>query len=145
MAPEGSVSTRFWSRYLAAPAIASAGSYTFATPSPSSSVATPLTAWLAGWIGAPPQVLPDAPSMPICIGPAAPKPFCPLRTPGRVVRPLSLSTVPMPARIGHGTPVCCPTCLYQCRKSAGIDRAFSLAAGCPVVPVCWPEHPLLAA
>ena len=42
-------------------------------PSPSSSVATPLTFSVAGWTGAPPQVLPAAPPMPICIGPAAPK------------------------------------------------------------------------
>ena len=65
---------------------------------PSSSVATPLTTWLAGWTGRPPQVLPDAPPMPICIGPAAPKPFWPLCTPGRVDCPLLLSTVPMPGQ-----------------------------------------------
>ena len=53
--------------------------------------------------------------MPICIGPAAPKAFDPLCTPGSVVWPLSLSTVPIPARIVHGTPYCCPTLLYQYR------------------------------
>ncbi len=73
-------------------------------PSPFSSVATPRTTWLAAWTGAPPQVFPDAPSMPICIGPAAPKPFWPLCTPGSVVWPLLLSTVPMPASSVHGTP-----------------------------------------
>ena len=75
----------------------------------------PLTTWLAGWTGAPPQVLPAAPPIPICIGPAAPNAFDPLRTPGKVDWPLSLSTVPMPARMVHGTPYCCPTCLYQYR------------------------------
>src|SRR6266702_4931188 len=90
MADEGLFCTPNSSRYLAAPAIASGGSYTFAVPSPFSSVATPATTWLAGWVGAPPHVLPDAPWMPICIGPAAPKPFWPLRTPGRVVWPLLL-------------------------------------------------------
>src|SRR5690349_14953945 len=124
MAADGLAWTLAWSRYLAAPAIASAGSYTFAIPSPSSSVATLATTWLAGWIGVPPQVLPDAPSMPICIGPAAPKPFWPLCTPGRVVWPLLLSTVPMPARIVHGTPYCWPTFLYQNRKLDGIDLAL---------------------
>ena len=53
--------------------------------------------------------------MPICIGPAAPNPFWPLCTPGSVVWPLLLSTVPIPARIVHGTPYCCPTFLYQNR------------------------------
>src|SRR5947207_2849771 len=61
MAADGLDCTPNSSRYLAAPAIASGGSYTFATPSPFSSVATPATAWLAWWIGAPPHVLPDAP------------------------------------------------------------------------------------
>src|ERR1700736_1410311 len=129
MAAEGLDCTPNSRRYLAAPAIASGGAYTFAGPSPFSSVATPATAWLAAWIGAPPQVLPDAPWMPICIGPAAPKPFWPLRTPGRVVWPLLLSTVPMPARSVHGTPYCCPTFLYQNRKFDGIDLALA-PAGC---------------
>src|SRR5436309_2179221 len=145
MAADGLAWTLALSRYLAAPAIASGGSYTFAVPSPFSSVATPATAWLAAWIGAPPQVLPDAPSMPICIGPAAPKPFWPLRTPGRLVWPLLLSTVPMPARIVHGTPYCCPTFLYQDRKFDGIDLALAPAGGCPAMPVCCPEQPALAA
>ena len=98
-------------RYLAAPAIASAGSYTLAIPSPSSSVATPLTTSDAGWTGAPPHTLPDAPPMPICIGPAAPKALETLAwvTPGSVVRPSSLSTFPMPARTVHGTLYCRPT------------------------------------
>ena len=113
MAADGLVVTWNSSRYLAAPAIASAGSYTLALGPPSSSVATPLTASLAGWTGSPPHTLPAAPPMPICIGPAAPKAFDPLCTPGRVVWPLSLSTVPIPARIVQGTPYCCPTCLYQ--------------------------------
>src|ERR1044072_143225 len=65
--------------------------------------------------------------MPICIGPAAPKPFWPLCTPGRLVWPLLLSTVPMPARIVHGTPYCCPTFLYQNRKFDGIDLALGPA------------------
>ena len=94
---------------MAAPAIASAGSYTLATPSPSSSVATPFTTSDAGWIAAPPHWLPDAPSMPICIGPAAPNELEPLLTPGSVVRPSLLSTFPMPARIVHGTLYCWPT------------------------------------
>ena len=96
---------------MAAPAIASAGSYTLAIPSPSSSVATPFTTWDAGWTGAPPHELPDAPLMPICIGPAAPKALETLAwvTPGSVVRPSSLSTFPMPARIVHGTLYCRPT------------------------------------
>src|SRR6185312_6522848 len=130
MAADGLAWTLALIRYLAAPAIASGGSYTFATPSPFSSVATPATAWLAEWIGAPPQVLPDAPSMPICIGPAAPKPFWPLRTPGRVV---------------HGTPYCCPTFLYQNRKFDGMPLALAPAGGCPAVPVCCPEQPAVAA
>src|SRR6185295_19380182 len=123
MAADGLAWTLALIRYLAAPAIASGGSYTFATPSPFSSVATPATTWPAGWIGAPPQLLPDAPSMPICIGPA----------------------VPMPARIVHGTPNCCPTFLYQNRKFDGIDLALGPAGGCPAVPVCCPEQPALAA
>src|SRR6185369_1613035 len=143
MAADGLAWTLAWIRYLAAPAIASGGSYTFAVPSPFSSVATPATTWLAGWTGAPPQLLPDAPSMPICIGPAAPKPFWPLRTPGRVVWPLLLSTVPMPARIVHGTPYCCPTFLYQNRKFDGMPLALAPAGGCPAVPVCCPEQPAL--
>src|SRR6266566_3200472 len=113
MAADGLDCTPNSSRYLAAPAIASGGSYTFATPSPFSSVATPATAWLAWWIGAPPQVL--------------------------------LSTVPMPARIVHGTPYCCPTFLYQDRKFDGIDLALAPAGGCPAVPVCCPEQPAVAA
>jgi hypothetical protein len=48
------------------------------------------------------HVLVDAPRTPICIGPAAPKGFVPLCTPGRVLWPLSLSSVPMPARTVHG-------------------------------------------
>src|SRR5712691_3053709 len=115
MAADGLDCTPNSSRYLAAPAIASGGSYTLAIPLPSSAVATPRTTWLAGWIGAPPQVLPDAPSMPICIGPAAPNPFWPLCTPGRVVCPLSLSSVPMPARIVHGMLYCWPAFLYHVR------------------------------
>src|SRR5215472_13444709 len=51
--------------------MASAGSYTLAVPSPLASVATPFTRSDAGCTGAPPQVLPAAPPMPICIGPAA--------------------------------------------------------------------------
>src|ERR1017187_6366556 len=69
-------------RYFSAPAMASAGSYTLATPSPLASVATPATASDAGWTGAPPQVLPAAPPLPICIRPAAPNPFDPLCPPG---------------------------------------------------------------
>ena len=42
--------------------------------------------------------------MPICIGPAAPNAFDPLCTPGRVVRPSSDSTSPMPASTTQGTP-----------------------------------------
>src|SRR6476646_5676762 len=145
MAADGLAWTSALIRYLAAPAIASGGSYTLAVPSPFSSVATPATTWLAGWTGAPPQLLPDAPSMPICIGPAAPKPFWPPRTPGKVVWPFLLSTVPMPARIVHGTPYCCPTFLYQNRKFDGIDLALGPAGGCPAVPVCCPEQPALAA
>src|ERR1700761_2544666 len=145
MAADGLAWTLALIRYLAAPAIASGGSYTFATPSPFSSVATPDPPWPAGWIGAPPQLLPDAPSMPICIGPAAPKPFWPLCTPGRPVWPLLLSTVPMPARIVHGTPNCCPTFLYQNRKFDGIDLALGPAGGCPAVPVFCPEQPAVAA
>src|SRR5256884_5225501 len=141
MADEGLFCTPNSSRYLAAPAIASGGSYTFAVPSPFSSVATPATTWLAGWVGAPPHVLPDAPWMPICIGPAAPKPFWPLRTPGRVVWPLLLSTVPMPARIVHGTPYCCPTFLYQNRKFDGIDLALALTGGWPAGPGRRPGQP----
>src|SRR5579859_6420411 len=113
MAADGLVVTWNSSRYFAAPAIASAGSYTLALGPPSSSVATPLTTSLAGWTGRPPHTLPAAPPMPICIGPAAPKAFDPLCTPGRRVWPLSLSTVPIPDRIVQGTPYCCPTCLYQ--------------------------------
>src|ERR1700760_3553249 len=145
MAPDGSVWTWNSSRYLAAPAIASAGSYTLAVPLPSSSVATPVTTWLAGWMAVPPHTSPAAPPMPICIGPAAPNALAPLCTPGKVVGPLALSTVPMPARIVHGTPYCWPTFLYQNRKSDGIDLAFAPAGGCPAVPVCWPEQPALAA
>ena len=59
--------------------------------------------------GRPPHELPDAPRMPICIGPAAPNALEPLVTPGSVVRPSSLSTFPMPARIVHGTLYCRPT------------------------------------
>jgi hypothetical protein len=94
--------------------MASAGSYTLSTPSPSSSVPTP-TFSLAGWIAVPPQVLPDAPPMPICIGPAAPNPFCPECTPGMLDWPSSLSTLPMPARMTQGTPYCCPTFLNSAR------------------------------
>src|ERR1700749_3546915 len=96
-------------RYLAAPAIASAGSYTLSTPSASSSVATPGTTRDALWMAAPPHELVDAPPMPICIGPAAPNELDALFTPGSVVRPSSLSTFPMPARIVHGTLYCRPT------------------------------------
>ncbi|MGH3153370.1 MAG: hypothetical protein ACRDOB_21930 [Streptosporangiaceae bacterium] len=78
-------------------------------------MATPLTTSLAGCTGRPPHTFPAWPVMPICIGPAAPNPFCPLCTPGRLVWPLSLSTVPMPARMVHGTPYCWPTFLYQNR------------------------------
>ncbi len=115
MAPLGLLSTPLRSRYLAAPAMASAGSYTLAVPSPLASVATPLTTSEAGWTGAPPQVFPDAPSMPICIGPAAPNPFCPECTPGRFDWPSLLSTLPMPARITQGTPYCWPVCLNRAR------------------------------
>src|ERR1700726_1835257 len=117
MAADGLVWTPNSSRYLAAPAIASArgGLCPLAFGPPPWSVATPLTTSPAGWTGAPPQTLPAAPPMPICIGPAAPNALDPLCTPGRVVWPLSLSTVPIPARIGHGTPYCCPTFLYQDR------------------------------
>ena len=59
--------------------------------------------------------LPAAPSMPICIGPAAPNALAPLVTPGSVVRPWSLSTFPMPARTVHGTPYCSPTLRYHVR------------------------------
>ena len=104
MAPLGLVSTPCSSRYFAAPPIASAGSYTLATPSPLPSVATPPGCAPAGWIGAPPQVFPAAPPMPICIGPAAPNAFAPLCTPGRVDRPSLDSTSPIPARSVHGTP-----------------------------------------
>jgi hypothetical protein len=79
------------------------------------SVATPLTLSLAGWTGAPPQVLPEAPRMPICIGPAAPNALAPLCTPGSVLRPSSLSTLPMPARITHGTPYRWPVFLNSAR------------------------------
>src|SRR5262245_61583481 len=92
------------SRYFAAPAIASAGSYTETVGLPSSLVATPLTASDAGWTGAPPHWLPAAPLIPICIGPAAPNALAPLCTPGSVVRPWLDSTSPTPARIVHGTP-----------------------------------------
>src|SRR6185312_2662290 len=90
MAADGLAWTLALIRYLAAPAIASGGSYTFATPSP-------------------------------------------------------FSSVPMPARIVHGTPYCCPTFLYQNRKFDGIDLALGPAGGCPAVPVCCPEQPALAA
>src|SRR6266851_3342879 len=103
MAPLTLFCTPCATRYLAAPAIASAGSYTLATPSPLASVATPLTTWDAGCAAAPPQVLVDAPPMPICIGPAAPNAFDPECTPGSVVRPSSLSTLPIPASTTHGT------------------------------------------
>ena len=89
--------------------MASATSYTDAIPSPSSSVATPLTTRDALCTAAPPHWLPDAPRMPICIGPAAPKSFEPLVTPGRLVRPSSLSTLPMPASTVHDTLYCRPT------------------------------------
>src|SRR6201989_437792 len=145
MAADGLAWTLALIRYLAAPAIASGGSYTFATPSPFSSVATPATTWPAGWIGAPPQLLPDAPSMPICIRPAAPQPFWAAGPPVRLVCPLLLSPVPMPARIVHGTPYCCPTFLYQNRKFDGIDLALGPAGGCPAMPVCCPEQPALRA
>src|SRR6266852_2900782 len=95
-------------RYLAAPAMASAGSYTLATPSPLPSVATPLITWDAGCTGVPPQVLVDAPPMPICIGPAAPNAFDPECTPGRLDRPSLDSTSPIPASSTHGTPYCWP-------------------------------------
>jgi hypothetical protein len=52
---------------------------------------------------------PDAPSIPICIGPAAPNALAPEFTPGSVVWPSSLSTFPMPASTGHGTPYWSPT------------------------------------
>ena len=78
-------------------------------PSPLAAVATPLTFSLAGWTGAPPQVLVDAPPMPICIGPAAPNAFEPLCTPGRVVSPSSLSILPIPASTTHGTWYCAPS------------------------------------
>ena len=67
-------------------------------------MATPLTCSPAGWTGAPPQVFPAAPLMPICIGPAAPKALAPLRTPGMLDRPKLDSTSPIPARSVHGTP-----------------------------------------
>ena len=49
--------------------------------------------------------------MPICIGPAAPNAFEPLCTPGSVVRPSLLSTLPMPARMTHGMPYLLPVSL----------------------------------
>ena len=84
-------------------------------PSPSPSVATPFTFSLAGCTGAPPQVSPEAPRMPICIGPAAPNALAPLCTPGSLLRPSSLSTLPMPARITHGTPYLAPIDLNSAR------------------------------
>ena len=73
-------------------------------------MANPATRSLAGWTAAPPQLLPDAPPMPICIGPAAPNAFAPLRTPGSMVRPWLLSTSPIPASTTHGTPYFLPAC-----------------------------------
>ncbi len=78
-------------------------------------MATPFTFSVARWIGAPPQVFPAAPVTPICIGPAAPKAFQPLCTPGSLLRPSSLSTSPMPARMTQGTPYLAPVDLNSAR------------------------------
>ena len=40
----------------------------------------------------------------ICIGPSAPLGFAPERTPGALLKPLFDSTVPIAARIVHGSP-----------------------------------------
>ena len=53
--------------------------------------------------------------MPICIGPAAPNPFCPECTPGRLDWPSLDSTLPIPASSTQGTPYCCPVCLNRAR------------------------------
>src|ERR1017187_3344692 len=123
-------------RYFAAPAMASAGSYTLATPSPLASVATPATASDAGWTGAPPQVSPPAPRMRIGMGPAAPNAFDPLCTPGRLDRPSLLSTSPIPASTAQGTPYWAPNCLKAARQLAGMEwPAVLLTADCMADPV----------
>src|SRR5258708_27027876 len=72
--------------------------------------------------------------MPICIGPAAPNAFDPLRTPGSVVRPSSLSTLPIPASTTQGTLYRAPIDLNRARKFAGIELlAAVLTCGCDVV------------
>ena len=53
--------------------------------------------------------------MPICIGPAAPKPFCPECTPGRLDWPSLDSTLLIPASSTQGTPYCCPVFLNRAR------------------------------
>ena len=70
----------------------------------------------------PPQVLPAAPPMPICIGPAAPNAFAPLCTPGSVVRPSLLSTLPMPGQHHPRDAVLPPRLLVQVEVVGGDRR-----------------------
>jgi hypothetical protein len=76
---------------------------------------------------------PAAPTpTPICIGPAAPAELTPSVTPGARRRPWLLSTLPIPARTGHGSPGQASAAVwYSDRYAGGMSLRASLVGWLP--------------